>query len=261
MTLQLAITAALLAGFFGSTHCIGMCGAIVVFFEAPAAAGTRLNAWLRRILYNGGRLGFYVLLGSVAGFGGALLSKTAGISTGLQILRILAALVVIAIGLNLLFDWRLTRFLETAGAGLWRRLSRFAKYVLPADTAGRALAAGFLWGALPCGLVYSAVAIAATTGTLPGGAAVMLAFWLGTAPAMLAVGASAERLKRLRANTVMRRVAGLIVVLLGLAALLPFAAPSMDHAQHMTNRSNLELPARSITLKLLRDALPGETLC
>lgn len=232
MSTELAVLTALLAGFFGSTHCIGMCGAIVVLFETPAAGAARLNPWLRRALYNFGRLCFYVLLGGIAGLGGAVLSKTAGVATSLQVLRVLAALFVIAIGLNLLFDWRLTRFLETAGAGLWRRLSRLAKYVLPANTAGRALAAGFLWGALPCGLVYSAVAIAATTGTLPGGSAVMLAFWLGTAPAMLAVGASAERLKRLRANSALRRFAGLIVVLLGLAALTPVVALSENHSQH-----------------------------
>lgn len=232
MSDEAAIIAALLAGFFGSTHCIGMCGAIVTLLESPASSDFRFNPWLRRGLYNLGRLCFYVLLGGIAGLGGAVLNKTAGVFTSLQVLRVLAGLLVIAIGLNLLFDWRMTRFLDSAGAGLWHRVSGFARHVLPAHTPGRAFLAGLIWGALPCGLVYSAVAIAATSGTLAGGAAVMCAFGIGTAPAMLVAGASAERLRRLRANTILRRIAGLIVILLGLAALMPFAGPSPDHAQH-----------------------------
>lgn len=232
MTPELAFVAALLAGFFGSTHCIGMCGAVVVLFEGRAPDDAKLGAWVRRLTYNFGRLCFYALLGSVAGVSGAVLTKTVGISQGLMLLRILAAALVIAIGLNLLFDWRLTRFLETAGTGLWSKLSRLAKYVLPADTPARALAAGFLWGALPCGLVYSAVAIAATTGSLAGGAAIMFAFWLGTLPAMLAVGTSAQQLNRFKSHRTFRRVAGIVVILIGLAALIPFGSSSSQHQHH-----------------------------
>jgi sulfite exporter TauE/SafE len=232
MTPELAFVAALLAGFFGSTHCIGMCGAVVVLFEGRASDATKSSAWVRRLTYNFGRLCFYALLGSVAGVSGAVLTKTLGVSQGLMLLRILAAALVIAIGLNLLFDWRLTRFLETAGTGLWSKLSRLAKYVLPADTPGRALAAGFLWGALPCGLVYSAVAIAATTGSLAGGAAIMFAFWLGTLPAILAVGTSAQQLNRFKSHRTLRRIAGIVVILIGLAALIPFGSSSSQHQHH-----------------------------
>ncbi len=237
MTPELAIVAALLAGFFGSTHCVSMCGAIVVLFEGGPPAEGELNLWLRRTLYNVGRLCFYMLLGGIAAAGGAVLTRTMGVSQGLLLLRLLAAGLVIAIGLNLLFDWRLTRFLETAGAGLWRKLSGLAKYVLPARTPGRALSVGFLWGALPCGLVYSAVAIAATSGSLAGGASIMLAFWLGTLPAMLAVGASAQQLQRWKSHKALRRLAGIVVILVGLAALTPFGAKSGQHMQHSANHS------------------------
>ncbi len=236
MTQELAFVAALLAGFFGSTHCIGMCGAVVVLFEGGAAGNSKPGAWIRRLTYNIGRLCFYAVLGSIAGVGGAVLTKTVGISQGLMLLRILAAALVIAIGLNLIFDWRLTRFLENAGSGLWSKLSRLAKYVLPADTIGRALSAGFLWGALPCGLVYSAVAIAATTGTLAGGAVTMFAFWLGTLPAILAVGTSAHLLNRFRSHRTLRRVAGIVVISVGLMALIPFASTSKQHQHHSALR-------------------------
>jgi len=218
MNTDVLLPAALLAGFFGGAHCLGMCGAIVVLFEQQGAA---VAPWLRRFAYNSGRLGFYALLGAVAGGGGAVLTRMAGVGTGLLLLRLVAGLLVAAIGLNLLCNWSATRFLERAGAGLWRRLAALAPRVLPAATPARALGAGFIWGALPCGLVYSAVSLAATSGSAAGGALVMLAFWTGTLPALLFAGASAARLNALKSNTRLRRVAGIIMIGIGLFAMAP----------------------------------------
>ena len=63
---EFLLPAAFLAGFFGGTHCIGMCGAIVVLFEQQPLAGS--GHWARRLAYNGwtARL-LCVLLGAVAG--------------------------------------------------------------------------------------------------------------------------------------------------------------------------------------------------
>ncbi len=232
MTFEAAVIAAFVAGFLGSSHCIGMCGAIVVLFEGGPESSKASGAWLRRLSYNFGRATFYALLGAIAAVGGAVLTKTIGVSQGLTLLRWLAGLLVIAIGLNLLFNWQFTRFLESAGSGLWRKLSRFGKKVLPATTVPRALAAGFIWGALPCGLVYSAVALAATTANPISGAAIMFAFWLGTLPALLVIGESAQRLSRLKSNLTFRRIAGIIVILVGLAALLPMGQKSNKHNHH-----------------------------
>lgn len=231
MSAELTVVTALLAGFFGSTHCIGMCGAIVVLIEGQSAAQQR-TIWIRRISYNCGRLCFYALLGSVAALSGTVLTKSLGVSAGLTVLRMLAAFLVIAIGLNLLFDWRLTRFLESTGAGLWRHVSHLTRYVLPATNVARALGAGFVWGALPCGLVYSAVALASTTGSFSQGALVMFAFWLGTLPALLAIGASAERIAAWRTRVWLRRTAGMIVIVLGVLALLPLALNRDSAHQH-----------------------------
>jgi sulfite exporter TauE/SafE len=150
-----------------------------------------------------------------------VLTRLGGMNYGLMILRLIAGLLVIAIGLNLVFNWSPTRFLESAGAGIWQRLSPLARHVLPMSTPARALGAGFIWGALPCGLVYSSVAIAATSGSASGGATVMLAFWAGTLPALLVAGAGAGQLNRLRTNLVFRRIAGLAVIVVGLVALMP----------------------------------------
>lgn len=209
--------AAFVAGFFGSAHCFGMCGAVVMLFEQQAGSAA---GWRHRLVYNAGRLGFYVLLGTIAGAGGAVVTKAAGINAGLAALRIVAGILVIAIGLNLLFNWSATRFLEQAGAGLWRRLSPLSKHILPISTTPKAFAAGLLWGALPCGLVYSAVALAATSGGPSGGALVMTAFWAGTAPAMILVGSSAARLNAWQSRRAIRTMAGVLMLLFGLAALM-----------------------------------------
>lgn len=229
MTPVLLLPAAFAAGFFGSTHCLGMCGAIVVLLEGQGAAA--FDGLPRRLLYNAGRLSFYVLLGVVAGASGALL--TGGLDTGLLVLRLLSAALIIALGLNLLLDWQALRFLEQAGARLWQRLSPLARHVLPVSSPASALAAGFLWGALPCGLVYSAVAIAATSGSATGGGLVMLAFGLGTLPALLLAGASAGRLHRWRQRRTLRRVAGALMILIGLLALATLSGhPGTKHGEH-----------------------------
>ena len=235
MSLELLLPAALAAGFFGSTHCLAMCGAVVVLLEGEQR--TNFSGLPRRLVYNAGRLLFYCLLGVVAGATGGLL--TGGIDVGLLLLRVLAALLVAALGLTLLFDWRGLSFLENAGAVLWRRLSPLARHVLPSVSPARALEAGFLWGALPCGLVYSAVALAATGGSAASGGLVMLVFGAGTLPALLLAGTSAATLTRWKRRRGLRRVAGAVLLALGLLALvLPALRAATDgsnpHGQHGT---------------------------
>ncbi|MDZ7768406.1 MAG: sulfite exporter TauE/SafE family protein [Woeseiaceae bacterium] len=142
MNPELLLPAAFAAGFFGSTHCLAMCGAVVVLLEGQGAA--RFPGLPRRLAYNGGRLLFYVVLGVVAGGAGNLL--TAGFDAALMLLRLLAAALIIALGLTLVIDWRGLRFLESAGAGLWQLVSPLARHVLPISSPATALAAGFLRG-------------------------------------------------------------------------------------------------------------------
>ncbi len=219
MNLEVLLPVAFLAGFFGSGHCLGMCGSIVVLFENQRHSERRLDNVLRRLAYNSGRLGLYVLLGAVAGAAGLVLTKMSGVETGLAALRIVAAALVVALGLNLLFNLDALRYLESGGAVIWRKLSPLAKHLLPVTTGPRAFAAGLLWGALPCGLVYSAVAIAATSGDVTSGALVMLAFWLGTLPALLVAGASAQTLSRWSRRPALRRLTGATLILVGALAL------------------------------------------
>jgi hypothetical protein len=110
MTPELLLPAAFAAGFFGSTHCLVMCGPIVLLFEGGRQHVK--SGFLRRIAYNLGRMLFYVVLGTLAGASGALMTSELG---GLSVLRVVAAALIILLGLNLVFDWRSLQFLESAG--------------------------------------------------------------------------------------------------------------------------------------------------
>lgn len=233
MNVEVLLPIAFLAGFFGGGHCLGMCGPVVVLLENQRGSDTLAGGVLRRLLYNAGRLTFYVVLGAIAGVAGLVLTQISGVDVGLSVLRALAALLVVALGLNLLFDLNVLRYLETGGAVIWRRLSPLARHVLPMATMPRAFAAGFVWGALPCGLVYSSVAIAATTGSLADGALIMLAFGVGTLPALLLAGASAQTLAKWSRQPALRRFTGATLILVGTFALaMPYLHIGSDGGQH-----------------------------
>jgi len=234
MTLELLLPIAFLTGFFGGGHCLGMCGPVVLLLENPQAQTPVFHGLLRRIIYNAGRLFFYMALGAVAGAAGLVLTKIAGVGTGLFLLRMLAALLITALGLNLLFNLPLLSYLERSGAVLWRNLSPLARHVLPISTPARAFGAGFVWGALPCGLVYSAVALAASNGSAVGGSLIMLAFWSGTLPALLLAGASANKLGKWTGNPALRRFTGALLLCAGVFALaMPYFHSGTADGSHL----------------------------
>jgi sulfite exporter TauE/SafE len=90
---------------------------------------------------------------------------------------------------------------------------------MPVNSPAKALPLGFVWGWLPCGLVYSVLAWAFAAGSVLDGALLMLAFGVGTLPALLLMGAAAATLTRFTRDSVVKRVAGFSVVLLGLLLL------------------------------------------
>ena len=227
-----AAGAAFVAGFFGSAHCVGMCGGIAGLYAVKVEILSLSRRLGLGLLYNAGRLLGYAVLGFLAaGIGGTL----AGLIPALAgPIRLLSGLVIILVGLRLAFDWRLLDVLERGGAVLWRRIAPSARGLLPVTSPWQALALGFLWGWLPCGLVYSALLIAATSGEALDGALVMTAFGLGTLPVMLLTGMGAAQLQALMARRWARRGAGLVVIFMGVVTLwMPLmsilAAPGSTH--------------------------------
>jgi sulfite exporter TauE/SafE len=88
-------------------------------------------------------------------------------------------------------------WLERGGARLWRPVQRWSSRFLPVRRPGQAVALGLCWGLMPCGLIYSALAWAATAQDARQSAVLMLLFGVGTLPAMLATSLGAKRVQAL----------------------------------------------------------------
>lgn len=230
---ELTILAALALGFFGSTHCLGMCGGISAALTSRVQPGASVTG--RAILYNLGRISSYTVAGLIVGTVGLWIGaglNLVGLGLGL---RFALGLLMVAIGLHLLVDWRGLRHIETLGAGFWRRLAPLARRFMPARTPGHALALGALWGWLPCGLVYSVLLAAAVSGSPLQGGLIMLAFGVGTLPAMIAVGAASGRLAKIPRQR-LRRFAGAAILAYGAwtvaSPILHLTLHDHDHHHH-----------------------------
>ena len=211
----LPIFAAVLIGWLGGVHCLGMCGGIVSALSMSVPEGRRPALLLA---YNLGRCITYIVLGALAGFMGY-----AGISVlGVAPLGfyILANILLIGMGLYLMGWPFIVRPLEQGGQHLWRHIEPIARRFFPVTTPGRALIVGFAWGFLPCGLVYSALATAIASANPVSGAVWMAGFALGTLPNLLLAGwMGAGLLNRMR-QSALRWIAGLLVIAWGVYGLV-----------------------------------------
>lgn len=207
--------AALIAGFFGSTHCVGMCGGIAGVLGQSISREQHRHYWLIQVAYHIGRIGMYCLLGLVLGLLVQLTQWYVAAVVLADILRALAALMLIMMGLYLGRWWTGLRAMEQWGARLWQPLQRqfLRRGARSQQTLMNAVVAGALWGLLPCGLVYSAVATAALQESTVDRLLFMLMFGLGTAPALLATSYIFKRLDQNRMMRVRQWGAGVLVIL------------------------------------------------
>ncbi|MFZ5934288.1 sulfite exporter TauE/SafE family protein [Pseudomonas sp. HS6-2] len=203
---------ALVLGLLGGGHCLGMCGGLMgalTLAIPPEQRGRRLRLLMA---YNLGRILSYACAGLLLGLAGwALASSPAAMA-----LRVVAALLLIAMGLYLAGWWSGLTRIEALGRGLWRHIQPAASRLMPVSSIPRALLLGALWGWLPCGLVYSTLLWAASQGNAGYSAALMLAFGLGTWPILLATGLAAERVNALLRRRSVRMAGGVLVILFGI---------------------------------------------
>jgi sulfite exporter TauE/SafE len=224
----LLVSAALL-GLLGGMHCVAMCGGITAVLCSSLPPHARQNP-LRQLpyalAYNFGRIGSYALAGLVAGGFGALTYELFSASVAQRVLRSVAALTMVGIGLYLAGLFRAFGALEGIGLPLWRRVEPFARKLLPVKTPKGALALGGLWGFLPCGMVYTALVMALGAGSAAKGSLVMLAFGLGTLPTLLTMSVLASAVARLSQLPWVRRGSGALVAAFGVFALVSLLGQS-----------------------------------
>ena len=198
-----------LLGFFGGTHCVGMCGGLSSAFALQLPP--HLNRLGLIVLLNLGRISSYVLIGLIVGLVGQVgisLDDTRWLQNGLYIA---ANILLLLLGLYLAGLSTAATQIERIGRPIWKRLNPILNRLLPIKSIPACFGVGMLWGWLPCGLVYSASLYALGSGNAVQGGLYMLAFALGTLPNLLAMGIFAAQLKTLLQRRAIRLCAGLLV--------------------------------------------------
>lgn len=188
------VSALLLAGLAGSAmHCVPMCGGFVLGQVADRVArlpAAHLCEWRRigagaLLPYHLGRLTTYAALGILAGGSGGVLARLPWFGLLSAVLLLLAAALFLLHGLRRYLPPLAA--LERAPPRWGRTVARLtARIDRTRATGGYAL--GLVLGLLPCGFLYAALAAAAATLSPLFGGLGMLAFGLGTAPALIATG-------------------------------------------------------------------------
>ena len=177
MQTSLALTA-LLMGLVGGPHCIAMCGAACA--GIGQAAGPRKNSAMWS--FQAGRVVGYSALGAVAAASMQGLGWLTVQSAALRPVWTLFHVATFALGILLLWKAQQPVWLEHAGRKIWSG----ARSLALGHGRGAPLVIGALWTFLPCGLLYSALLVAALTGSAFQGAIVMALFALGTSVSMMA---------------------------------------------------------------------------
>jgi sulfite exporter TauE/SafE len=213
--------AAIALGLAGAGHCLGMCGGIALAFR-----GQSKTPFFMSVGYHSGRLLSYGLLGALMGGAAGAIELAPWTIT----LRFLAGFLLLGMGLHTLQLWMGIRYLESLGGMLWRRVSPLTTALLPPKNIYHGALLGMLWGLMPCGLIYSALAwSAAAAGNALTSGALMLAFGLGTLPAMLGTTLISSSAQRFLRSQWLRRLMGSLLVLAGLWSLWSTAS----HTSHL----------------------------
>ena len=212
-----------------------MCGPFVCLY---AGLGNGPRNRRLHFAYNGGRLLSYLMLGAAAGALGAGADRL-GVLVGVSRAAALLAGVLMIL-------WGTSTILTARGVAVpWRRLTRSLRSPLGGVLSRlrgqppllRAGATGLLTTLLPCGWLYAFVAVAAGSGNALSGIATMGMFWLGTLPALIALGAFTQRLAGRYGARLPIAMASVVVLLgvltiAGRVGLMPSLALPLAHAGH-----------------------------
>ncbi len=220
-------------GLFSSLHCVVLSRCFIGFFSVSSMPEIRANkkALTPFVLsYNLGRILSYTLAGALAGLFEAFLSLPFGDGHGHRVLQIISAVIMTGAGLYIAGWFPRFAYIEKTGRHFWRLIEPYGRRLIPVETRFQAFLFGTIWGWLPCGLVYTGLALAAATGSFVHSALTMLAFGLGTLPAVAGAGIIASLMTRLLAMPNFRRAIGVFMILLALLAALPWLNPlRMQH--------------------------------
>lgn len=196
--------AGLLIGLAGATHCLAMCGPLSASIALSIPRQTLL-IWIAL-----GKVSLYTLLGAFAGLIGSAVQAPLG-----SVLWLLSGILLLIMGLYGLGLRGPSEGLTRLIAPVVRPIQGLTRRVWPIETTTQGFIWGGLWGLLPCGLVYAALAWSLTAGDALSGALGMLGMGLGTLPAALGTGWLGHRLGLLTKTGRLAKFSGVLLILMG----------------------------------------------
>lgn len=183
---------ALVMGLVGGSHCLVMCAAPCIAITRPDALvnaggeakasdthtvqwhGPRSGAAKRMVAYHVGRLVGYAIAGALIAIAMQSFSWLTQQASAFRQAWIAIHVAVMAWGLMMLLLARQPAWFESVGRKVWGRVRPLV------NAPGGVFAAGLLWALMPCGLLYSAMLVAALSGTPAQGAITMVMFGVGS---------------------------------------------------------------------------------
>jgi len=225
MTPEAALLAGFLAGLFGSTHCLGMCGGIAGLLHAQLPGD---RPWLAAGFHIG-RMTSYLAIALIATAIG-LLPATLMPDRAPTIMRFLLGGLLVVMALYIALPGRFRDRAGELAAPLTQKLIPLLGRFLPVKSLDNALGLGLLWGLLPCGLLYSVVAAAVLLADPIATSAMVIAFAAGTVPLLLGTGMAALKARSAVNRRGLRYAAAALMSLTGvLVAIGPWLAHQIDH--------------------------------
>ncbi|MCG8040127.1 MAG: sulfite exporter TauE/SafE family protein [Candidatus Thiodiazotropha taylori] len=206
MSAELTLGVAFLTGILGSFHCVGMCSGINAGFFIHFAPRVRFSHLLT---YHTLRIAVYALLGIGGAVVGQVLVQSGIVGKAQGLLMILAGVLVVILGLNLL-GVSLNSLVKAKPASHEVPLTRLSRSVSVPS-----VAVGLLNGLVPCSLVFSVAVKAVSTADPLSAGLLMLSFGAGTLPSMVTVSLLGGYVGK-TFRGVLARLAGVLVVALGL---------------------------------------------
>ena len=218
------VLAALLLGFLGSFHCIGMCGPIALTLPVQHLEGVKKFTGI--IIYNLGRVFTYAALGSIFG----IIGMSFNLFGWQQILSIILGSLLVLFFITSFFQKRIfnNQFFQKH----WNKyIIRWLTPLFHKKNMGNLFLIGLLNGLLPCGLVYMAIAGALATGNILYSSMFMAAFGLGTLPAMVTMSFAGSFVSLSMRNKIKKSVPyivgfmGILLILRGMNLDIPYISP------------------------------------
>lgn len=232
--------AALLLGFLGSFHCIGMCGPIAL--ALPQHEGKPYLKITSALLYNFGRVITYAIIGVLFGtlgkglFMGGI-QQAVSIATGIIIILVVAFPYIIPSKFKQVSVLQIP-IIRKAFSNAFKMKSMSAYLFL-----------GLINGLLPCGFVYMALSGAMLTGNTLDGSIFMFLFGIGTIPAMLSMSLMGSFININFRNRVKKLIpiisitVGIILIFRGLNLGIPYLSPMMQQYKQETKVDCCTKPA------------------